>query len=469
MAKFSIKEIIEATGGKLKGVDKDHDREIVQDFEVEDVKIDSREIKQGDLFIPIIGENFDGHDFVEMAVKNGAKAILSAKKLKGNFGENVYILEVEDTLEALQNIAAYRLKKTGVITVGITGSTGKTTTKDMLHSIFSVKYKTHKTGGNFNNHIGLPLTVLDMPHDSEAIILEMGMDKPGEIHKLVEIARPSGAIITNIGDSHIENLGSRENILKAKLEITDFFGEDNALAIFSDNDMLGDFAHKKGEAQSYKIIECGEKPGSEYLISNIDNRGIDGVSMDISHEGEKVRFNLKVPAIHNCYNACLATALAGRYGIGMEEAAEGLKSLKLTEKRLAVKETKDFKIIDDTYNASPASVKAALAVLRDSPAENKIAVLGDMFELGENSDKMHRDIGEFAADIENLNLITIGEKSLNTYRGARENGLEHVKHFSDREMLKKDIKNLVPKGSLVLVKGSNGMKMNEFIDVLIGE
>lgn len=480
MVKLSVEEILKSCGGRLLESDRvcnDVEDEDIKGISINKVSTDSRDISEGALFIPIVGERFDGHDFIKQVVRSGARGFLTDRHISDSCLEKSFGILVDDTTEALQDLAAYYLKRSGVISIGVTGSTGKTTTKDMLHAIFSTKYKTHKTLGNFNNHIGLPITIFNMPDDSEAIILEMGMDKKGEIHRLAKTVHPEIAVITNIGDSHIENLGSRENIFKAKMEIVDFFDSKNSLIIFSDDDWLGKIPQKDEKNKEYEIIRCGKREDSDYIISDIKDRGIDGVSMDIYHDENRVHFDLKVPAVHNCYNAALAVAAAGKYGICMKDAKCGLSNLKLTDKRLTVKDTGRYRIIDDSYNASPSSVKSALEVLANSYAKNKAAILGDMLELGKDSAGYHKEIGEYAANIKDLLLITIGDESKEIYEGATRKSREisnnekikRAEHFNDREELKRRLPEIIEEGSLVLVKGSNGMKMYEFIDVLIGE
>ncbi len=478
--RYDTDEMVKSIGGTILNDERDYIN-IIERYPMLSCTIDSRNVKNGDVFVPILGENTDGHCYILSAVKNGCRFFLTEKDIVQSgydCEESEYILKnavgikVDSTIAALQDLARHVLKKAGVRVVAVTGSVGKTGTKDMVHAVLGTKYKAHKTQGNFNNHIGMPLTIVSMPEDTEILVLEMGMDKFGEIHTLVDISRPENAIITNIGDSHIENLGSRENILRAKLEITDYFDEENTLIVFTGNELLNQFIKKENSPKkriNYKILSCGEFKDDDFSILETFDKGIDGSSMTIKYGDEVETVDLKLPGLHNCYNAALALAMGSCYGISIKDGKKGLQELELTERRLNIIDAGRFKIIDDTYNASPDSMRAALKVLEKSESRCKIAVLGDMLELGEKSNDYHYEIGEMAAKIKDIKILTTGEFMKKFSCGAKNAGAGFVKHYEDRERLKEDLPEFIQDGALVLFKGSNGMHMNEFIDELIGE
>ncbi len=451
MKKLTIEQITEAVKGKLLlGDPKD---------EISGVSTDSRKVAEGDIFFPLIGEQHDAHDFIPQAVERGCRTFILSREPDGLSGP-FNIIQVEDTTKALQELAAYYLSLFSMIKIGVTGSTGKTSTKEMLYWIFSEKYKTARNIGNFNNHIGLPLTVLSIPEDTEAGVFEMGMSELGEIDLLAKLVRPDIGVITNIGISHIENLGSRENILKAKLEITNYFTTDGILIVNEDNDFLS-----RDDVQgNYKIVTTGETGRSNFIISNIIDNGEEGIEFTIEHKKETQTFHLNVPGRHNAYNGALAVAAAVSCGITMAEAAKGLLKLEITDKRLNIKGKNGMKIIDDTYNASPDSMKAAIDVLTATKGFRKIAILADMFELGENSDAFHAEVGRYAAESSVDILIAVGTQAKHIYEAAKEIlGEQKVHYYETKELLMGDIGSMISSGDVILLKGSRGMAMDQVV------
>lgn len=312
MNRITIGSIQAATDGRLLAGD--------PAAAVEAVSTDSRTAKAGELFIPIIGENHDAHKFIPMAYENGCRAFLTAREDAARGLEEASVILVEDTTKAMQKLAAWYLKELGLKTVAVTGSVGKTSTRDMVYNILREKYVTGTTVGNFNNDIGVPQTIFTFDDSMEAAVLEVGMDHRYEIHRLVDIIRPDIGIITNVGISHIENLGSREEILAAKLEITDYFTEDNILVINQDNDML-QAADLSG---GYKVVRVGTDPACDYRVSGVEDRGGEGVGWTLTADGKEYWIELPIPGAHNALNASLAVAACQRLGVSVEAAAAGL-------------------------------------------------------------------------------------------------------------------------------------------------
>ncbi|QAT43311.1 UDP-N-acetylmuramoyl-tripeptide--D-alanyl-D-alanine ligase [Aminipila luticellarii] len=434
-----------------------------EESSVERICTDSRKAEEGDLFFPLIGEMHDAHKFIPMAIDRGCRNFIVSNPeeiLNHPLKAQLHVIEVEDTTRALQALASYYLSAFQMKKIGVTGSTGKTTTKDMLYYICSEKYKTARNVGNFNNHIGLPLTVLGFEEGTEVGILEMGMSEPGEIHVLADIVRPDIGIITNIGTSHIENLGSREGILKAKLEITHFFDEHNVLVVNEINDLLT----KENTEGVYKRLSVGYNGKSDFIISDITDRGEEGIAFTVEHNLDTQKFELTIPGRHNAINGTLAVAAAAELGITMEEAARGLKKMELTEKRLNIKGKDGVKVIDDTYNASPDSMKAGIDVLMSTKGMRKIAILADMLEMGKESPKYHREVGRYAAEQKVDVLIAVGDHAKYIAEEAKKiMGEENVIYYSEKEKLMNEIKTMVRLGDIILVKGSRGMAMDQVV------
>ncbi len=466
MKTLTCKELARLAGGKIISGN--------ESVVINEVVIDSRKAKAGSIFVALKGENHDAHSFLESACEAGACAVMisneeSAKNLiekleKSEGAKNVTVIKVEDTLEGLTELSRKYLETFDIKKVAVTGSTGKTSTKDMLHCILSEKYVTAKTKGNYNNEIGMPLTILALEEGTEAVVLEMGMSSFGEIHHLVDVARPDLAIITNVGIAHMENLGSREGILKAKLEVTDFFDENNLLIIYDDGDVLS----RESAGGRYRIETIGKDGNSEFIISSVDDRGAEGVSYTLEHNCKAYKVNLSVAGVHNAINASLAIAAGLELGVSIEEAVAGLGKLKLTDKRLSLKGKNGIKVIDDTYNASPDSMKAGISVLTATSGIRKVAVLGDMYELGENSFEYHKQVGKFAA-LKKVDLvIAIGKEAKGIYEGAAELlPPECVAHFDTKEEFIERINEYITKGDVVIVKGSRGMSMEKIVEKIL--
>lgn len=441
---MKIKEILKIINGKLICGDEDLD---IQNFEK-----DTRIIQKGDMYVAIKGEKFDGNDFYKDAINKGAVACLMSKEPDEKIGS---IVLVENTVKAIQQIAAYKRSQVDIPVVAVTGSVGKTSTKDIVAAVMSQKYKVLKTQGNLNNDIGLPFTLLRL-HDENAIVVEMGMNHFGEISLLTSIAKPTLAIITNIGTAHIGNLESRENILKAKLEILEGL-QGNSVIINNDNDLLSDWAEKNKE--KYNIITYGiNNKNSKYVAEDIhsyEDRSeyrIDGKEVVVPVGGE-----------HFVLNSLCAIAVGRYFDIPMAKITEGISGFELTKGRMEIEKAKcGASIINDTYNANYDSMKAAIEYLEKIEGKRKIAVLGDMKELGEYSESLHRKVGEEVKDIDIL--ITIGElaKCIEETADVRE-----MLHFDNNESALEYLKKIMKKDDIILLKASNSMKFGDIAKELI--
>lgn len=449
MQSLTTEEIIKATGGTLIG-----GGETV----IKGISTNSREIKEGELFIPLVGDKFDGHEFIRAAFELGASAALTSKDTELFIGKT--IIRVKDTKKALGAIAAYYKEKHNVPTIAVTGSVGKTTTKDMVYSVISQKYNTLKTEANFNNDIGLPLTIFRLEKEHEAAVLEMGMNHFGEIDYLASIGKPDVAIITNIGESHIENLGSREGIFKAKMEITNRFGKDNTLIVNGDNDFLRTV---KGE---YKVVRYGLDSGNDVYAKDIVNKGLGGISFTAVVNGTEYAAELAVPGEHNVYNALAAICAGIEFKIPMDDILRGIKTFEPTAQRLAVENYKGITIINDCYNASPDSIKAALKVLAATDAKRRVAVLGDVLEMGEHAPSAHYGLAKYVKEAGVDVLVTAGENMKNLARGAKEQGVNEIHAFDKTLEACNFVKDALKEGDAVLIKASHGMRFEEVYNAI---
>lgn len=423
------------------------------------VYTDSREVGNNRLFIPLIGEKFDGHNFIQQAIENGAKAALWQKDKKiPSLPENFQLYFVEDTLTSLQALAKKYLQKVNPIVIGVTGSNGKTTTKDIASSIFSMKYKTYKTQGNFNNHIGLPLTILQMPVDCELLILEMGMNHFGEISLLSNISEPNYCIITNIGESHIENLGNREGIAKAKMEIITGMKKDGKLFFDGDEPLLKPY-------RKQNVVTCGYKSDSDVKITNMTSNE-NGFTFTINDK--PYVFELPLLGRHNLKNASYVIACAKELGFTHEEINQGLKAISITKMRFEKIAGKNGSlIINDAYNASPTSMKAAIETVKElNHFQQKILVLGDMYELGSDEEQLHRSVSHtIRSPI--THLFAVGQKGKWIGEQLKEiNSSIKVEIILEKENVATKIIPLLNKETVVLIKASRGHKLETVVDAL---
>jgi len=446
---MQVKEIVKVVHGEL--------LQGSEETKITSFSNDTRTLEKGALYIPIIGEVFDGHTFINNAYENGAIATFSSNR-KDNYPQDLIVIYVEDTLKALQDLAHYKRINQQVKVVGITGSVGKTSTKDMIASVVSTKYKTLKTIGNYNNDIGLPLTILRL-QEEEVMVLEMGMNALNEIALLSQIARPDIAVITNIGSSHIGNLGSRENILKAKLEIIDGIKQDGQLIVNGDNDLLRKYYQEKPQT-SYQVICYGYQNSNEIMATNLDIQ-----ETRSSFDYKQTRFTVNVAGAHFVSNALASIAVGEALNIALEDIKKGIETFELTKNRSDILElNKGITIIDGTYNANADSMKASLDVLSNYKDRRKIAVLADMLELGEYTVSLHEEVGKHAFKKDIDMLIAIGELSKSIIKGA--NGLKHCYWFMNKEEAFRFLMEIIDYNDVILLKGSNAMKLKEVVSKL---
>lgn len=430
------------------------------DIQIHSVMTDSRKTAKQSLFVPIVGENFDAHQFLGEAIKQGAVAALweEGKEVPSLVPTDFPLFFVQDTTKALQQLSAYYLKKIHPVVIGVTGSNGKTTTKDMVASVLATKYQTHKTAGNFNNHIGLPLTVLSMDRETEVVVLEMGMDRAGEISVLSNLAQPDHAIITNIGESHIENLGSREAIAKAKLEITDGLSEDGLLIIDADEPLLDE---QKADKHT---VGCGFEAGADYQVSITDLTD-DYSTFTVREE----TYELPMAGKHNVKNATYVIALAEKLGLTVSEIQQGFRQLQMSAMRFEKHEGPHGSlIINDAYNASPTSMRAIINVISNLTSKSKkVLILGDMFELGEQSQALHASV--VSAIDENIHAVyTIGEDAVMISEGVAADHPEiETKHFTEKKALSHHVRQMLTEETVVLIKASRGMKLEDLLEGLL--
>lgn len=430
------------------------------------VSIDSRKIAKGNLFVPLKGENADGHKYVEASIKNGAAAALWQKDVP-NPPLDLPILIVEDCLAALQELARKYRQELPVKVVGITGSNGKTTTKDMTASLLSLKYKVKKTEGNYNNHLGLPLTVLGLDEDTEMAVLEMGMSGRGEIDFLTKLALPDAVVITNIGESHLLDLGSREAIAEAKLEILEGLKEGGLAVFHGDEPLLMDrikHLQKNIQVQTFGRSESNTLFPTEILQLQQGNK--------FKINASDRTFELPILGTHNILNALASMLVANYFSIPFEQMNEKLSSVKLTNMRMELVEGKHGEmIINDAYNASPTSMLAAIELVSNLQGyAKKVLVLGDMLELGAEEVQYHLQMGEGLNDEKIDLLFTYGQLGENIAKGAEKVlAKEKIFAFTNKNELIKELEQHVDGTTLVLVKASRGMKLEEVVAALQGE
>ncbi|TDX53018.1 UDP-N-acetylmuramoyl-tripeptide--D-alanyl-D-alanine ligase [Orenia marismortui] len=433
-------------------------------LKVDKISIDSRTIEEASLFIAIEGDNFDGHNFLEAAISKGAIAAIVSQNQKLDL--DIPLVKVYDTTKALQDLACYYRSKFDIPVVAVTGSTGKTTTKDMIASVLQTKYKTLKTEGNFNNEIGLPLTLFRLDNSYEAVVVEMGMRGLGQISELAEIALPNLGVITNVGLTHIELLGTVDNIAQAKSELIIALNKDGIAILNGDDNRV----RKMEELTQSKVIKYGLDKDNDVKAGKI-KKSDDSISFEliIEEKGYKDIINLAVPGEYNVYNSLAAITVAISLDIPLADIKTGLSNLNLSKMRnqIIVSES-GYKIINDTYNANPTSMKAALNTLKDIAKENKIAVLGDMLELGDLAIEEHIKLGELVAEMNIEYLFSFGKLARKVAKGAKQNGMDKSRIFiyEDKDKLIRKLLEIVSNGDTILVKGSRGMKLEEVSQVL---
>lgn len=420
------------------------------------VSIDSRDVDENTLFFAIKGERFDGHDFIKDVAEKGVGAIVSHKKVECD----APIIYVKDTKDALLDFASY-YKSTfpDLLLIALTGSVGKTTTKEMVACVMEQKGETLKTEGNFNNEIGMPRTLFRLEETTKNAVIEMGMDGFGQISALANCAKPDCAIITNIGVSHIEILGSRDGILQAKLEILEGLKKGSPVFLNGDDDKLSTV-----KLDDYKVIFFGiENKDCDVVAENIEEKGF--TTEFVAIKGNiKQKITIPTVGIHNVYNALVSFAVGLEYGISPENIAKGLESYTPSGMRQRIKEVKGVTFIEDCYNASPDSQKAGLNCLCKIAKGRKIAVLGDMLEMGSFSEQAHRMVGEYAAQCGVDILYTVGEESKYMADSGLKSGIPKVQNFTDKAELTEILMNELQDGDTIIFKASRAMKLEEIFE-----
>ncbi len=447
---------------------------------VSSVELDSRKVTEGGVFLATVGERVDGHRFIGDVFAKGASLVITEKtpkQVEQEHGVPVsawgsYVL-VQDSFQTLKDIGEFYRSKLTIPVVGITGSVGKTSTKEFIAGVLSEKYCVLKTEGNYNNEIGVPLTLLRIRPEHEAAVVEMGISDFGEMHRLSKMVRPNICVITNIGQCHLENLGDRDGVLKAKTEIFDFMAADGEVCLNGEDDKLRTVTDVNGKKTHF--FGLGEFP-EEVYAHDIESKGLWGSEAVLHMEGdeivtEEIRIAVPLPGIHMVTNAAAAACVARLLGLGSEQITEGIRKLSAIGGRNNLIRLPHYTLIDDCYNANPVSMKAAIDLLTMADTE-KVAILGDMFELGENSDAMHASVGAYAAQQGVERIYCVGENSRHMYEAALEQADETqtILYFETREQILKafleEKKELIPEGCTVLIKASHGMVFTEILDYL---
>lgn len=429
--------------------------------EIHGVSTDTRTLQPGNLFVPIVGERFDGHQFAEEAVRKGAAALLWKRDTAGA-PKDVPILYVDDTLRAIQRLAAAYRRQLGVRVIGVTGSNGKTSTKDMLASVLSVRYKTQKTPGNLNNQLGVPLTLLGLDEDAEYAVVEMGMSGLGEIRELCRIAKPDTGIITNVSEVHLGDLHTRERIMQAKLEMAECMTTPDHLFIYNgDHERMYRIVHEMN-------LPCKRVTFGQRYYNQLRAEEIRVTREGVSFRTGELKVHIPVLGKHQAMNALAVIAAAKHAGLTDEEIRRGFAQVQLTGMRMEWEDVAGISIINDAYKSNPSSVRAALDLVYElEPYERKIVVLGDMVELGEESVELHREIGRYLSAEHLSYVFTIGSSAKDIARTAAGRFAPgKVIACDDQEQLLRKLLPVMAEGTLLLVKGSRTLGLERLVDAL---
>lgn len=458
---FTIAEIVVATGGRITGQDTGR---------VTGVSTDSRSVVPGQLFVPLKGERFDGHDFIAKVIANGIKVVLADEAWLAGHADiscpGVSIIAVSDTLQALGNLAASHRDRFTIPVIGVTGSNGKTTTKEMLASILEQTGPGLKTEGNLNNLIGLPLMLFRMNKEHHWAVLEMGMSEPGEIDRLARIASPQVGLVLNAFPAHLESMLSVENVAQAKGELL-LRLPSNGWAVYNADDPL--IAGLPSPAGTRRLAFGTDK--ADVSARRIESKGIAGQCFDLHLPDGDTQVHLQAYGRHNIYNALAAAAAAHAIGLGPDTIRSGLEAFRPYDKRFRLEQARGLVLIDDSYNANPASMEAALTTLGQLKGDKQAFVaLGDMLELGGNEEALHRQLGILAAKVADR-LYLCGKLTANTAEGALSAGMPPtaIIRIDSHLDIVNDILKLAKEGDFVLVKGSRGMRMEKVAEGIRGK
>ena len=454
MKNMTLRRIADVCGGIL------HEKNGMGDVEVASIVTDSRKAGEGSLFAAIKGQRVDGHRFIPAVFAQGASCVLSEEELPEDTAGSW--IKVMSTLQALKDIAEDYLRQLQIPVVGITGSVGKTSTKEMIASVLSQKYRTLKTQGNFNNELGLPLTVFRLRDEDEIAVLEMGISNFGEMHRLAKIARPDTCVITNIGQCHLETLHTRDGILQAKTEIFDFLKPKGHIILNGDDDKLCQIRNVNGITPVY----FGLDQQRTIWADEISPQGMQGISCRIHTPEGAFTARIRIPGQHMVYNAMAGTAVGLTYGLSLAQIKAGIESLEPVDGRFRQISTEKYLIIDDCYNANPVSMKASLEALQDGRGR-RVAILGDMGELGENEVALHESVGEFAGTCRIDRLVCVGRLSRHLMDKAKEtNPALETAWYGTLEELLGDLDSQVQQGDTILVKASHFMEFPKIVSAL---
>lgn len=465
MRKMTCGEIARTCNGVFYGTEQDEERIAAG------IALDSRKIEKDWVFVATVGERVDGHSFIPQVFQKQAACVISQKRLE--HPEGAYIL-VEDTFQALKEIAAYYRRLLDITVVGVTGSVGKTSTKEMIAAVLSTRYRVQKTAGNFNNEVGLPLTVFSIGEEHDVAVLEMGISDFGEMHRLGKIAKPDIMVITNIGQCHLEKLGTRDGILRAKTEVFDEMDADAEIVLNGDDDKLSTICSVHGKAPHFFFAGSAENKkqtkasAAEVYATDIENLGLYGSRCVIHIGQESVKAQIPLPGEHMVLNALAAAAVGHLLALTPEEIARGIETAEAVTGRAHLVDAGRFTLIDDCYNANPVSMKAALDLLAGADTR-KVAVMGDMFELGEKEKEFHREVGEYAAEKGIDVIICIGTLSQETAAGAKKAQGKAVFSFADQEDLLSHADEILKPKDTILLKASHGMHFEKLLKALQGQ
>lgn len=454
MKNMTLQNIAAACGGNYFGP-----TEALQK-QVAGISIDSRKTEKDWLFVATKGERVDGHSFISQVMENGAAAVISEKELAD---ANFPYIVVEDSFIALKKIAAFYREQLDIKVVGITGSVGKTSTKEMIASVLSAKYKVQKTQKNFNNEVGLPLTVFSISDEHEIAVLEMGISDFGEMSRLTNIAKPDICVITNIGQCHLENLGDRDGVLKAKTEIFLGMKEDGEVVLNGEDDKLLTVKNVAGKPVHYFAKNKTEE--AEVYATDIVNRGLLGTNCTIHTNKGEIDVHIHMPGEHMVNNALTATVVGLLCNLTLEEIRDGIEKAETLAGRSHIIETEKYVVIDDCYNANPVSMKAALDLLETANGR-KVAILGSMFELGEMEEKLHYETGVYAAQKNIDVIVALGQLGAKIYEGAKVEGTKMVYRFETVEAFLQQKESVLEEKDTILVKASHGMHLEQIVDAL---
>ncbi len=432
--------------------------------------LDSRLVEENGLFFATVGEKVDGHKFISQVFEKGALCVVTEKTPEVVLEEHdckintwgAYIL-VEDSFQALKDIAEFYRSQLTIPIVGITGSVGKTSTKEFVAGVLSEKFKVLKTEGNFNNEVGLPLTLLKIRKEHQVAVVEMGISDFGEMHRLSQMARPNICVLTNIGQCHLENLKSRQGIFQAKTEIFDFMDENGYVCVNGDDDMLAGLQ----EVKNKPVVKFGFSKENDIYADDIKNMGLFGSEAVVHEKGSSYQILVPLPGQHMIANAMAAAAVAGILGLSREEIQQGISHVQPVGGRSNIIKRDDLTLIDDCYNANPVSMGSAIDLLKTAIGR-KVAILGDMFELGTDSDKMHAQVGRYAVENGVDVLLCVGENSRNMYEAAKEHSKKEqdVFYFATRDEMLSGLDEIKKPKDTILVKASHGMQFEKVIEDL---